>query len=205
MQPQRGGFSFLAPPLFLHLDDFSFLAMRYKAQSFPLGKALSLISHCRKEKAPRLLFFYCTSSNTFQRGFRCIRIRLLLFSAMRYEASPCTDILGEDLCCANTRGCSTSMEIFRCLFFSECRHFQYLHSRKEKSSDSYAQNRHSKGKALSLISHCNKRKVIGFLCTKSFQRGSLISHCRKERGCCGGGGGTIKEKALHIYLPLGGK
>jgi hypothetical protein len=26
--------------------------MRYKAQSFPLGKALSLISHCRKEKAP---------------------------------------------------------------------------------------------------------------------------------------------------------
>jgi hypothetical protein len=29
-----------------------FLAMRYKAQGFPFGKALSLISHCRKEKRP---------------------------------------------------------------------------------------------------------------------------------------------------------
>jgi hypothetical protein len=51
--PPSGGMESLSlddfsctPPFFF----FSFLAMRYKAQSFPFGKALSLISHCRKEK-----------------------------------------------------------------------------------------------------------------------------------------------------------
>ena len=34
-------------------------------------------------------FLFCTSSKTFQRGVRRIRIRLLFFSAMRYKASPC--------------------------------------------------------------------------------------------------------------------
>jgi hypothetical protein len=40
----------------LHTPPFPFLAMRYKAQGFPFGKALSLISHCRKEKGACTIF-----------------------------------------------------------------------------------------------------------------------------------------------------
>jgi hypothetical protein len=49
--PRAPPASYSVASLFLHLDDFSFLAMRYKAQGFPKGKALYLIA--RKEKSSR--------------------------------------------------------------------------------------------------------------------------------------------------------